>query len=386
MPCDARLYDSRAKNLILGALVADTAAMGTHWIYDQAHIARIAPDTPEFIAPDAANYADVPSYFAHATRAAGQTSQYGEQVLVMLDALATNDGVFDSSTYANQFRSHFGYGGAWIGYIDHATRETLNNFQRAEDTALDRAMALGEDKKLTTAMVSKVLALIGRYKGETLRQKLEEAVRISHNDDATVAYGFKVLDTIAATPPRFGAVDQQMPATAKLPPLIASLNDQGATEDAFLSAVETAVRTTSDHPRSLEFGAVCARMMRAALETDDLTAIVDAGAAAATGEPLALLTQARAMLDQDNATVTKHFGMACDLNYGVPSVVHNMLTAPSFTDAIRRNIYAGGDTCGRAIILGSILGAVYGVGGDKGIPEAWIDQMVIDAGTLATLR
>jgi len=34
---------TRAKNMIWGALVADAAAMGLHWIYDQPHIRKIEP-------------------------------------------------------------------------------------------------------------------------------------------------------------------------------------------------------------------------------------------------------------------------------------------------------------------------------------------------------
>lgn len=376
----------RAKNLVLGALVADTAAMGTHWIYDQAHIAKIAPDRPEFIGPDAANYEGVPAYFAHATRAPGQTSQYGEQTIVMLRALASQGGTYDAQTYATAFRSHFGYGGAWVGYIDHATRETLNNFQRAEDDALAaaRAVPFEGDAKITTTMISKAMALIPRYTGAALRQKFEEAVRITHDDNGTVAYALQILDAITCTPKRFGAVDEQMPATAKLPGLIAALEQ--ADDDAFLTAIDSAVRVTSDHPNAHDLGRVCARMMLAALRTDGLDTIVGIGCD--TGSPLAqqLIAQAQTMLDQDNRTVTKHFGMACDLTQGVPSVVHNMLTAPSYAEAIRRNIYAGGDTCGRAIILGSVLGAVFGVGGYRGIPEDWISKMTLDADVLSMLR
>ena len=39
--------NTRARNLVLGALVADAAAMGLHWLYDQDRIAAVAPKTPE---------------------------------------------------------------------------------------------------------------------------------------------------------------------------------------------------------------------------------------------------------------------------------------------------------------------------------------------------
>lgn len=374
--------ETRARNMVLGALVADAAAMGTHWIYDQDHIRKIAPETPEFVAPDAANYEGVPAYFAHPLRRSGDQSQYGEQLIVMLKALAASGGAYDAQTYAGHFRAHFGYGGPYVGYIDHATRETLNNFQRTEDDALARAYAIPFDgpRKVTTAMVGKAMSLILTHKGAELRAKFEATVRVTHDNDAVVAHGLKVLEEIAEIPPRYGAPDEQLPAIAKLPGLVASL-PLDTPEAAFFEAVDSAVRTTSDHERAIAFGRVSAAMMKAALGTDDMTAIVSAGRAVATPETSTLLDDAIAMTDQDTNAATKHFGMACDLNYGVPSVVHNMLTAPSYTQAIRRNIYAGGDTCGRAMLVGAIMGAVHGSVTDQGIPTAWVDALTLDRGT-----
>jgi len=47
---------TRARNLVLGALVADAAAMGFHWLYDQGRIAAVAPKTPEFVGPDPTHF------------------------------------------------------------------------------------------------------------------------------------------------------------------------------------------------------------------------------------------------------------------------------------------------------------------------------------------
>lgn len=366
----------RAKNLILGALVADAAAMGLHWIYDQDHIAKIAPDTPEFRDPVAQNYAGVSAFFAHGTLRAGQQSQYGAQVLVMLRALVAQDGRYDPVEYAGQFRAHFGYGGGWVGYIDHATRETLNNFLRSNDAALARARAVPfeGDPKVTLAMVTKATALIPRHTGGALRQAFEDAARLTHDDDALVAYGLQVLEALSVMDPVYGAPDVQLPAVSKLPGLVAAYAS-GPADDEFVQAVTSAVRTTSDHPTALAHGRVCARMMRQVVLGDGFDAAVAAGRAVATPAVDALLGDALSRQAQGTLEVTRHFGMACDLDYGVPNVVHNITTAPDFTQAVRRNIYAGGDSCGRAILVGALCGAVHGVGGDRGIPEAWIEKL-----------
>jgi ADP-ribosylglycohydrolase len=371
--------ETRKHNRVLGALVADAAAVGTHWIYDQDHIRKIAPEAPEFMTPDAANYDGVMAYFAHPNRKNGDQSQYGEQLIVMLKALEANDGVYDAHIYASQFRAHFGYGGAYVGYIDHATRETLNNFQRAEDEALKLARALPYDgePKVTTAMIGKALAAVVKYDADTLQNGFEADVRATHNDDAIMAHALNVLDVIRDMPPLRGAHDEQLPAIAKLPGLVASMECDVA-PDAFFDAIDSAVRTTSDHERAIAFGRVSAAMMWAASTTDNMNEIVIAGRAVATPETGALLADAIDMTDQDTNVATKHFGMACDLNYGVPSVVHNMLTAPTYQEAIRRNIYAGGDTCGRAMLIGAVMGAVHGIGGEQGIPKEWIENLSVD--------
>lgn len=368
---------TRARNLVLGALVADAATMGLHWLYDQDRIAQIAPEAPEFLDADPAHFEGFPGYFAHGGRKAGELSQYGEQALVLTRALVANAGKYDRHVYADHFRAHFGYGGKFVGYIDHATRDTLDNFRRAEDKAIEQAKAIpfDGDPSITAAMLNKVNALTKKFAGAELRQKFEEAARLTHDDDAHVAHGFKVLDTILAMEPVYGATDQQMPAVAKLPALIA-VQTLAAVDDAELfQSVLSAVRMTSDHPRSIAYAPVCAKMMQAALLGRDVAAVIAAARGEANEEIDGLFETALGMVDRPNTDATKHFGMACDLRYGVPSITHNLATSVDYTTAVRRNIYAGGDNCGRSIVLGAIAGAIYGVGGDHGIPQAWIDRL-----------
>ena len=172
-----------------------------------------------------------------------------------------------------------------------------------------------------------------------------------------------------------GADDRQLPATAKLPALIACYT--GATE---LHAVaESAIRVTSNNDFAVAFGLAATDMIECAVQTGDIEASVAAGKNSGSAEVGKLLDDALARRKQTAEEATSHFGMACDLDYGLPSVTHNAVTASGFEDAIRRNIYAGGDNCGRAIILGAIAGACYGVGGASGIPQAWLDKTsVID--------
>ncbi|OAN70347.1 hypothetical protein A8B78_20670 [Jannaschia sp. EhC01] len=292
--------------LTLGALVADAAAMGLHWIYDQQQIARVAPHEPEFRQPSLAHYDNVKGYYAHPTRRSGDQSQYGEQVLVMHRSLV--DGAYDHAAYARAFHNHFGYGGAYVGYIDRATRESLNNAIGVED--------------LTEAK---------------------------------------------------GSEDVQLPAIAKLPPLVAALLD--ADDATFFAAVDSAVAVTNENEISREYGRISAAMMRAAGRGASAEEVVAAGRATAGPEAAALIDEAASMTSLSNNAVAEHFGMACYLTSGLPVVVHNILLSQSFAEAVRRNIYAGGDTCGRAILLGAVMGALHGEGTETGIPQKWIGYL-----------
>ncbi len=368
---------SRARNLVLGALVADAASLGLHWLYDQDRIEAIAPEAPEFLEPDPLNYEGFPGYFAHPGRTAGAQSQYGEQALVMAHALAENGGKYDEAIYARHFKGHFGYGGKFVGYIDHATRETLDNFRRAEETTLACGLAIpfDGDPKTTVEMVTKSNALVKLYEGDTLRTKFEEEVRLTHDDEPVVAHGFKVLEATLAMEPIVGAIDKQLPALAKLPALIAVQTVAKIDEGLQMQSVESAVRTTNNHPDAFAYGPICAKMMQAAILGVGLSDVIAAGRAVANSEIDKLFETALDKADQPNTAVTKHFGMACDMNYGVPSIVHNLISSSDYKTAIRQNIYAGGDNCGRSIVLGAIAGAVYGVGGAQGIPQEWIEKL-----------
>ena len=90
-----------------------------------------------------------------------------------------------------------------------------------------------------------------------------------------------------------------------------------------------------------------------------------------TAEQLNLALSRNGSVDE----VTKEFGLHCDLGSGVSSILSNLNTATSYVEAIRRNIYAAGDNCGRSIMLGAACGAQFGLGGDNGIPLQWVEKL-----------
>lgn len=366
----------RCKNMVLGALVADAAAMGLHWIYDQPHILKVAPERPEFRDPDRHSYEGVPAFFAHPDRKAGAFSQYGEQTMVMLRALDASGGQYEQAEFTRQFSQHFGYGGAYVGYIDHATRGTLDNMRRFEDAAFACAAALPfeGDPKVPKSLTTKALPLMMRYTGTDLHHEFQDI--LSGEAPEVMAYADRLLAALETLTPATGACDLQLPAIAKLPALVALLTAQGIAPGQELDAIIcAAVRSTNDHPVALEYGQISAHMMVGAAAEGTVAGAISAGRAAANGKAAERLDEAIALSQQDTCTTARHFGMACDLPFGVPAATHNIATATSFTDAVRQNIYSGGDSCGRAILVGAVMGAVHGVGGSQGIPQDWIDRL-----------
>ena len=369
----SKKIDDRAKGAILGALVADAASLGLHWLYDQARIREVAPEAPEFRFPTPADYEGVTGYYAHGNKRVGDLSHYGEQAMVLLRSLAANNSRYDKTHYEDLFREHFGYGGEYVGYIDHPTRDTLYNLTAAEHQALQRAEGIPfkGDENTKHRMITKVLSNVKQAKGDELRKKVEEAVRWTHDDDELVAYAFKIVDEMESIGGYHGANDEQMPAISKLPALIAAYTGN----EALSEVVESAVRVTNNNDLAVAFGQAAASTIEAAIQYGDTETAIEAGLAVAEPEVAHLINKALSLKDKDNQAVTQDFGMSCNLVFGVPSVTHNLATAGSFREAIRENIYAGGDSCGRAILLGAVLGATHGIGGEKGIPEEWIEKL-----------
>lgn len=171
---------------ILGALVADSATLGLHWLYDPARIAEIeARKGLVFLSPDAADYAGTTGYFAHGGKMAGESTGYGEVCLLMLQHL-TKHGEFKRTEYQTEYRAYFGPGGAFVGYVDSPTRLTLRTLLSLELAAFPAASGADDDQFAALAALPPVVAT---HSGTlaTLMERVEEVVRITNNNVLAVA-------------------------------------------------------------------------------------------------------------------------------------------------------------------------------------------------------
>ncbi len=293
---------------ILGALVADAASLGLHWLYDPVRITEIEKNGElVFRQPNAADYAGSSGFFAHGNRQAGESSGYGEVCLLILKHLAKH-GEFKRAAYQLEFRTHFGPGGEYIGYIDSPTRQTL-----------------------------RVLL---------------------------------PLD-IASFPEVSGANDDQMPALATIPALVATHH---GSYDALMQRIKEAVCITNNNEIAVFAAQSAATALQGILNGKSMAqALTDA--VAVVGDILGpALEQALAMETLDSVAAAKSFGSACHVMEGLPIVFHIAKHAPDYSTAIKANIRAGGDSCGRAIMLGALVAAYQAKQQNlaSSIPLSWL--------------
>ncbi len=364
---------NRKQLAVVGAAVADAASLGFHWLYDQQRIQSLEPDEPEFHVHTRQDYTGFPGFFAHEHRALGQQSQYGEQMLIMLRSLSAKSGHYDKSHYQNEFVKSFGFGGTYVGYIDHVTRDTLNNISEAEKNAVITAESLPFDGSDTVKrrLLTKVISIIEHYPNHEMKTQLESAVRITDDDDSLVEHAFKMMNIMTDGVQFYGANDQQLPAISKLPALVATYYK----DDDLLQHVESAIRVTNNNDYAVKLGLFSAKLLKIAIDTGNLYSVIQAAMSERDPQIASLMDSVHQRQNVSTPEATAQWGMACDLELGIPSIIHNLTQATSFKHGIRSNIHAGGDSCGRSILLGAILATCFEPSTKQPIPEAWLSQL-----------
>ncbi len=181
---------SNACASVWGALTADSLALGAHWIYDTAQIDDQIGRVDRLMDPP-------PSTF-HQTKKMGEFAHYGDQVMVLLTSIVES-GDFRLDSFAAAWEALFvGY----EGYFDHATKETLKNFQ----TAKSPRHAGSGSTDLSGA--ARIAPLVCRYADDP--QALVDASRaqtaMTHNVpdvvDSAEFFARTLVEVLAGRPPR----------------------------------------------------------------------------------------------------------------------------------------------------------------------------------------
>ena len=106
----------KAKGMVMASFIADSLALGAHWVYNTHVIDRKFGRVEHLEKPLGKSY--------HGTKDAGDFTHYGDQTLVLLESVAECSG-FDLIRFSQSWRSLFE---SYDGYFDNATKETFENF------------------------------------------------------------------------------------------------------------------------------------------------------------------------------------------------------------------------------------------------------------------
>ncbi len=302
--------NSRQKDSALGVLVADAAALGLHWLYDLERMHEVvATSDPCFLTPNPDHYEGQVGYFAHAGKQAGEQSHYGESYLLNLDHLI-KQGAFETRVFQQDFISVFGAGGTFNGYIDKPTRTTLENLKLVDFNATDDV-----------------------------------------DDDEPS-----------------GADDHQVPALTPVSALCASYSADALSD----AVIEKAIRSTNNNDFAVSSGLYFSKVLQAVLNGNSITDSFTNAAAHAPDEIKDKMSEALSMQTVELDSAAGILGQTCDLKDTMPLTAYILSHSSSFKQATEMNVLAGGDSCGRAMMLGALAGAFYGIGTEDGIPYNWL--------------
>lgn len=159
-----------------GALVADTASLGLHWLYDQDQINLVeVTGSLLFRQPEAAVYEGKRGSFVHVARRSGEMSHYGESARIVGE-LALGEG-YSISSHQKAFMASFGPCGSFAGYADKPTKHLVARLI-VEGDDINTPSGMDDDQMPGVCVVPGLFAA-----GASVEQTKEAVKVISTNDD-----------------------------------------------------------------------------------------------------------------------------------------------------------------------------------------------------------
>lgn len=371
----------KARASLLGAVVADSAAMGLHWIYDTARLAEVGGDSPEFREPDQKNYEGVVGVFAHGGRPVGTLTRYGATVELVAEQMARDNGVFVSPAMAVRFLQTFGYGGTFVGYVDHPAAGTLDEIRRRDAEIEESFGALSDRIPFHTlvALGPHIQSIASDREIGDAEARLTEVLSgypdIKLETEQMLLIVAKVDDLHKTYWSPSGVSDLQLPVLAPVIPAALAASAQKMSEKLLLESVRTAAHLTHIDSDALAAGDFVALLLKDLMSGSTLRSSIEARLSVLPDD---LATKVRGAIDRTwNSTVeaANELGMSCALTEGLPLSLVTLIRANSYAEAVRTTILCGGDSCGRGLLVGALAGLLWGEDGDTGIPSAWTSKV-----------
>lgn len=341
------LLKNRIVAAIRGAIVADAATMGLHWIYDPSELqTRITSSgrtlsEPEFLTPPQPNFYSAQEFRGHYQ--AGMSSPYGELLTHTLQHVASVGPTHLSGQTTS--KALYTWAKSFGGRPDGALKKFIETYDQHKD-ATDY-VCCGADDDQQAMIYAKVVPVTCLFAGQPeLPQKLEDVIRAHQNSDNAVRFGLAASRLLEAV--LLGAPLDQALATC------------------YENSQDASIQEAYDWAK----------------------------AAAASGDSLeqSLLKLSHEMLkDQPDSPMYNFTARSCNTPQAFMGPLALFFRPEmTFASAVRENILAAGDNCSRSIFIGSIYGALEG----REATEEWFgkcfhivqDACVASAKQISTLR
>jgi ADP-ribosylglycohydrolase len=329
----------RVRAAIMGAFAADTASMGTHWIYDPVQLLQ-AVGTAHEAQPEYQPQPPAPKFYSSTEYPGhygpGQLSPYGEQLEFVTNYcrdLLVNKGDGNLSIDSRHMTAAFkDWAETFGGRPDHATKLTLENIAKGEGDKRyygaddDQAHAYMKALPVTWLFVAAEQPLL-------LGDDVTAAVRVHQDNDVAVAIGH-ATSVLLQCMLRGMVLAEALSYTKEWA--------SGVPNDFY----EVVVKAFADAEKYAAAG-LDAEAVIVAMGGDNPTYNRSCKLPAAFVVPLFLMYR---LVQSDG--------------------FDGELTTDHYAQLLRENILVAGDTCSRAIFLGSVLAA--GIGS---VPESFLDPM-----------
>jgi ADP-ribosylglycohydrolase len=148
--------------MIKTSLVADAYSLGAHWVYDEQQLKSLAIDWDEL---------NMPQALWHKGKSAGDFTHIGDQAFFLYEFLQDKD-TFSPLNYLGFWKDKMSN---YKGYVDGATRETLENISHGK---------MSGSNSHDFSVIGRIIPLLLVSKGEDqFIQNVLSFVKLSHNNE-----------------------------------------------------------------------------------------------------------------------------------------------------------------------------------------------------------
>ncbi|HYQ59656.1 MAG TPA: ADP-ribosylglycohydrolase family protein, partial [Desulfatiglandales bacterium] len=170
---------------------------------------------------------------------------------------------------------------------------------------------------------------------------------------------------------------------ARIAPLIFVYHKDPET---LVKAARVQTQMTHNNPLVIDsaefFARVCCKVLEGTAPTKAMTEVA---AQRFKGFPLAAWLEAGLESSEEDSTPTiVRFGQSCHTDEAFPGVVHLIAKyEKDLKEALVQSVMAGGDSAGRGLMVGMVLGAHLG---DNSLPKEWVSELKRGADILRLLQ